>query len=89
MEKQYLTKIYNRLTEKNIPCEHIQEDYLTCVKIPLKVENAQPFVIEEYYDCDLECPVIVTKTQTKISLFEVFTEEDFNEYMRMLEFFVG
>ena len=53
------------------------------------MENAQPFVVEEYYDCYLECPVIVTKTQTKISQFEVFTEEDFNEYMRMLEFFVG
>ena len=45
MSKQYLTKLHNELTNKKIQHEYIQENYLTCVKIPVK--NAQPFVIEE------------------------------------------
>lgn len=88
MSKPYLTKLHNELTNKKIQHEFIQEDYLTCVKIPVN-KNAQPFVIEEYHDADFECQILVTQTQTKLSQFEIYTEEDFNEYVRFLEVFVG
>ena len=87
MSKKYLTKLHNELTNKKIQHEYIQEDYLTCVKIPIK--NAQPFVIEEYHDCDLECQILVTQPQTKISQVCIDTEEDFKSYVDSLVFVFG
>ena len=87
MSKQYLTKLHNELTDKKIQHEYIQKPHLTCVKIP--VGNAQPFVIEEYYNTELQCPILVTQTQTKVSEFVIDTKEDFNEYVRLLGFVFG
>lgn len=87
MSKQYLTKLHNELTNKKIQHEYIQEDYLTCIKIP--VGNAQPFVIEEYNDCDLECQILATQTQTKVSQFPIDTEDDFKSYVDSLVFVFG
>ena len=87
MSKQYLTKLHNELTNKKIQHEYVQEDYLTCIKIP--VGNAQPFVIEEYHDCDLECQILVTQTQTNVSQICIDTEDDFNSYVDSLVFVLG
>ena len=87
MSKQYLAKLHNELTDKKIQHEYIQEDHLTCVKIP--VGNAQPFVIEEYHDCDFECQMLVTQTQTNVSLVCIYTEDDFKSYVDSLVFLFG
>lgn len=87
MSKQYLTKLHNELTNKKIQHEYIQEDHLTCIKI--QTNGSQPIVIEEYYDCDLECPVLVTQTQTKISQVYIDTEDDFNGIVDSLVFLFG
>ena len=87
MSKPYLTKLHNELTNKKIQHEYIQEDHLTCIKIP--VGNAQPFVIEEYYDCNLECPIFVTQTQTTVSQVCIDNENDFKSYVDSLVFVFG
>lgn len=87
MSKEYLNKLHNALAKKNIPHEFIQEDHLTCVKIP--TNNSQPFIIEEYYNTDLDCPIFVTQTPTKVSEYVIDKEEDFNQYVHWLEFFFG
>lgn len=87
MSKQYLTKLHNELTNKKIQHEYIQEDHLTCIKI--QTNGSQPIVIEEYYDCDLECPVLVTQTQTKVSQVYIDTEDDFNGIVDSLVFLFG
>ena len=87
MSKQYLTKLHNKLTNKKIQHEYIQEDHLTCIKI--QTNGSQPIVIEEYYDCDLECPVLVTQTQTKVSQVYIDTEDDFNGIVDSLVFLFG
>ena len=87
MSKQYLTKLHNELTNKKIQHEYIQEDHLTCIKI--QTNGSQPIVIEEYYDCDLECPVLVTQTQTRIKEFGIDSEEGFNSYVDSLVFIFG
>lgn len=87
MSKQYLTKLHNELTNKNIQHEYIQEDYLTCIKIP--TNGKQPIMIEEYYNCDLESPILVTQTQTKLSQVCIDTEDDFNDYINSLVFIFG
>lgn len=87
MSKQYLTKLHNELTDKKIQHEYIQKPHLACVKIP--VGNAQPFVIEEYYNTELQCPILVTQTQTKVSQVCINTEEDFKSYVDSLVFIFG
>lgn len=87
MSKQYLTKLHNELTNKKIQHEYIQENHLTCIKIP--GGNAQPFVIEEYYDCNLECPILVTQTQTTVSQVCIDNENDFKSYVDSLVFVLG
>ena len=87
MSKQYLNKLHNELTDKKIQHEYIQENHLTCIKIPTK--GAQPFVIEEYHDCDLKCQILVTQTQTKVSQVCIDTEEDFKSYVDSLVFIFG
>lgn len=87
MSKQYLTKLHNELTSKNVQHEYIQEDHLTCVKIP--TNGTQPFVIEEYQDYDLECPILVTQTQSTVSQVCIDTEEDFKSYVDSLMFVFG
>ena len=87
MSKQYLTKLHNELTNKKIQHEYIQEDYSTCIKIP--VGNAQPFVIEECYDCNLECTILVTQTQTTVSQICIDNENDFKLYVDSLVFVLG
>jgi hypothetical protein len=87
MSKQYLTKLHNELTNKKIQHEYIQEDHLTCIKI--QTNGAQPVVIEEYYDCDLECPVLVTQTQSCIKEFGIDSEKGFNSYVDSLVFIFG
>lgn len=87
MSKQYLAKLQNELTNKKIQHEYIQKDHLTCIKI--QTNGAQPVVIEEYYDCDLECPVLVTQTQSSIKEFGIDSEKGFNSYVDSLVFTFG
>ena len=87
MSKQYLAKLHNELTNKKIQHEYIQEDYLTCIKI--QTNGAQPVAIEEYYDYELDCPVLVTQTQTKVSQVCIDTENDFNGIVDSLVFLFG
>lgn len=87
MSKQYLTKLHNELNSKNIQHEYIKENHLTCIKIPTK--GAQPIMIEEYYDCNLEYPILVTQTQTTVSQVCIDNEDDFNGYVSSLIFIFG
>lgn len=87
MSKQYLTKLHNELTDKNIEHEYFQKSYLTCISIPVK--NAQPVIIQEHYDYELDCPILVTQTQTKVSQFAIDNEEDFKSYVDSLAFVFG
>ena len=87
MSKKYLTKLHNELTNKKIQHEYIQEDHLTCIKI--QTNGAQPVVIEEYYDCDLKCPVLVTQTQSSIKEFGIDSKKGFNQYLSSLVFIFG
>lgn len=87
MSKQYLAKLHNELTNKKIQHEYIQENHLTCIKI--QTNGSQPIVIEEYYDCDLECPVLVTQTQSSTKEFGIDSEEGFNSYVDSLVFIFG
>lgn len=87
MSKQYLAKLHNELTNKKIQHEYIQKDHLTYIKI--QTNGAQPVVIEEYYDCDLECPVLVTQTQSSIKEFGIDSEKGFNSYVDSLVFIFG
>ena len=82
MSKQYLTKLHNELTSKNIQHEYIQKSYLTCINIPVK--SSQPVIIQEHYDYELECPILVIQTQTKVSQVCIDTEDDFNSYVDSL-----
>lgn len=87
MSKKYLTKLHNELTNKKIQHEYIQEDHLTCIKI--QTNGTQPIVIEEYYDCDLKCPVLVTQTQSIIKEFGIDSKKGFNQYLSSLVFIFG
>lgn len=87
MSKKYLTKLHNELTNKKIQHEYIQEDHLTCIKI--QTNGTQPIVIEEYYDCDLKCPVLVTQTQSSIKEFGIDSKKGFNQYLSSLVFIFG